>query len=255
MSNEVTDLTKGVYRRLYAGFIKGQRINRLSLQAEAWFWRVLASADDFGNADADPGLCLAATVGRRKGISVEKVAAWLEEMRESGLIQFYAKESEKYLHIVGFEELQPAGKNGRRVQRFPLCESEGIQGDPDVVSASYSYSDPYSDNHTDPYSDNDPERADAPFFSAEFQDALAGFEKHRKEKRASLTPTARRNLFKKLAALGEERAIAALIYSTEQGYTGCFEANSNGTRKAASKVDNSMAAVRRVIQEYEQNEH
>lgn len=34
MTEEVTDLTRGVYRRLYAGFIKGQRINKISLQAE-----------------------------------------------------------------------------------------------------------------------------------------------------------------------------------------------------------------------------
>ena len=62
----VTDLTRGVYRRLYSGFIKGQRINKLSLQAEAWFWRVFAVADDFGNCEAEPELLRASTAGRRK---------------------------------------------------------------------------------------------------------------------------------------------------------------------------------------------
>jgi hypothetical protein len=150
----VTDLTKGVYRRLYSGFIKGQRINKLSLQAEAWFWRVMATADDFGNADADPGLCFAATVGRRVGITLEDVAGWLVELGESGLIQMYADESgDKYLHINGFEELQPAGRNGKRVCRFPRPdESRLIQVNPDFFNAATS---PHSHSHSDSHSDTD----------------------------------------------------------------------------------------------------
>lgn len=150
----VTDLTRGIYRRLYAGFIKGRRINQLSLSAEAWFWRVMASADDFGNADADPGLCYAATVGRRIGITLEDVTEWLVELGESGLIQFYASESgDKYLHIVGFEELQPAGKNGKRICRFPRPdESGGILIDPDFLNSSLA-------SHSHSHSDNDQQRA------------------------------------------------------------------------------------------------
>lgn len=151
----VTDLTRGVYRRLYAGFIKGRRINKLSLEAEAWFWRVMATADDFGNADAEAGLCFAATVGRRVGITQNQVEKWLEEMGESGLIQMYTDESgDKYLHIVGFEVMQPAGKNGKRVCRFPRPEeSRLIQNNPDFLDASlashsHSHSDPHSHSHS-----------------------------------------------------------------------------------------------------------
>lgn len=145
----VTDLTKGIYRRMYSGFIKGHRINKLSLEAEAWFWRVLASADDFGNADADPGLCYAATVGRRAGITIRQVEKWLGELGESGLIQIYPDgNGDKYLHIVGFEDLQPAGKNGKRVRKFPPpSDPELFQINPDFFDsslASHSHSDPHS---------------------------------------------------------------------------------------------------------------
>lgn len=141
MADEVTDLTRGVYRRLYSGFIRGQRINKLSLEAEAWFWRVLATVDDFGNSDADPDLCRDVTAGRRK-VTARQVAAWLEEMRSVGLITLYSAKSELYLHVTGFEVTQPAGKNGRRIRRYPCPdESEGIQDIPDVVSASYSEDD------------------------------------------------------------------------------------------------------------------
>lgn len=165
----ITDLTRGIYRRLYAGFIKGRRINSLSLSAEAWFWRVLACADDFGNADAEPGLCYASTVGRRKGVSIKDVEKWLVELGESGLIQFYATEcGDKYLHVVGFEEMQPAGKNGKRVCRFPRPDESGlIQNNPDflnssLASHSHSHSHSHSEDHTDPHSDTEGAHAEKP---------------------------------------------------------------------------------------------
>ncbi len=138
-TEHVTDLTRGVYRRLYSGFITGKRINKLSLGAEAWFWRVLVTVDDFGNGRADPDLCRSATQGLRK-VTARQVSGWLREMKDAGLIRFYAAKGEPYFHIVGFEAAQPSGKNGRRIRRCepPVNpgESKAIQGNPDAVSAS-----------------------------------------------------------------------------------------------------------------------
>lgn len=136
MTDAVTDLTRGVYRRLYGGFITGQRINKLSLNAEAWFWRVLVSVDDFGNGRADPELCRAKTAGNRR-VTTRQVSGWLREMVNVGLIQFYSAKDEPFLHIVGFEENQPAGKNGKRFKRFPTPDESGcIQVNPELSSAS-----------------------------------------------------------------------------------------------------------------------
>lgn len=147
-ANSVTDLTRGIYRRIYSGFIKGQRINRLSLQAEAWFWRVLTTVDDFGNGEADPELCHALTAGRRK-VTPKQVSAWLREMKDVGLIEFYEVKGEPYLHVTGFEVSQPAGKNGKRIKRFPLPDkSSGIRVNPELSSASDS--DTHSDSEDDP---------------------------------------------------------------------------------------------------------
>lgn len=141
MKEEVTDLTRGVYRRLYAGFIKGQRINKISIQAEAWFWRVFAVADDFGNYDADPELLRDATKGRRK-VTTRQVERWLNEMADVGLISFYQSKSERYLHILRFEDTQPAGKNGKRIKKFPLPDESGcIQVNPELSSASENTND------------------------------------------------------------------------------------------------------------------
>lgn len=127
--DEPVDLTRGVYRRVYAGFIKGRRINRVSIGAEAWFWRINAAADDFGNADADPWLCHAATAGRRaRDVTPDQVSAWVKELQAAGLVEFYESSGDKYLHVVGFTEMQPSARNGRRMRRFPMNPSESGNG-------------------------------------------------------------------------------------------------------------------------------
>jgi hypothetical protein len=62
-----------------------------------------------------------------------------------------------------------------------------------------------------------------PFCGEEFLEALADFEAQRKERRKPITDTARKLLFRKLAEWGEVRATAALNWSTECNYQGCFE--------------------------------
>lgn len=147
MSDDVTDLTRGVYRRIYSGFIAGQRINKLSVSAEAWFWRILVTVDDFGNGRADPELCRDVTAGRRK-VTATQVRNWVEEMRSVGLLNFYNAKGELYLHVTDFEASQPAGKNGKRIQRYPFPnESSGIQVNPDLSSASDN--DNEEENNTD----------------------------------------------------------------------------------------------------------
>ncbi|HEX5243371.1 MAG TPA: hypothetical protein VFW23_08950 [Tepidisphaeraceae bacterium] len=137
----IVDLSWGVYRRQYAGYGRGRRINSISLAAEAWFWRVHSiAADDFGNLDADPILVHAATVGRRPAVTVEDVSSWLCEMQRAELIQHYEVGLEKYLHVTGFVERQPANRNGRRIRRCPPSPwdnpdasngaSGGIRGNP-----------------------------------------------------------------------------------------------------------------------------
>lgn len=68
-----------------------------------------------------------------------------------------------------------------------------------------------------------PQGGELPFGSAEFAAAWAEWERHRAEKRAKITPTARRQQLARCAEWGEQRAIAALTHSTESGYTGLWE--------------------------------
>lgn len=157
---ETTDLRRGIYRRIYGGFITGRRINTVSLAAEAWFWRINAVVDDFGNAHADPMLLRNATAGRRQDVTADQVAAWLGELADAGLVLLYEAGNEQYLHVVDFETIQPAGKNGKRIQKHPPppgCiqvnpdESGGEQAIPDVPGkscASHSHTQDHSHSET-----------------------------------------------------------------------------------------------------------
>lgn len=73
----------------------------------------------------------------------------------------------------------------------------------------------------------------APYSSDEFKNTLAAFERHRKEIRHPLTPTAREKLYAKLKRFGEKTAIEQLNLSIENGWQGVFEPRSNGFKSQA----------------------
>lgn len=79
-----------------------------------------------------------------------------------------------------------------------------------------------------------------PFTSTEFAEAWGKWEKHRREKRVKLTPTSTKQQYKKLAEMGEERAIAALEFSIANGYTGIFEPSNK--RNGKPTLEEEMAA-------------
>lgn len=117
MTDRVVDMTKGVYRRIYAGYISGKKINSVSIGAEAWFWRLNVIADDFGNYRADEDHLVYAVGGRRR-VSEKDVRGWMGELVAAGLITLYQVGGDRLFHINEFETRQPANKNGRRIRRF-----------------------------------------------------------------------------------------------------------------------------------------
>lgn len=134
MAETVTNMVGGLYRRIYAGFLTGKRINAVSLGAEAWFWRLHAIADDFGNLPGDP-MVLQAFAAPKRDLSIEDVSAMTAELERQirsetpALLVRYEHDGDSYLHIDGFEIRQPAGKNGRRIQKYPIYLGV-IQGNP-----------------------------------------------------------------------------------------------------------------------------
>jgi hypothetical protein len=149
------DLTKGLYRRIYAGFITGKRISAVSMECEAFFWRLHAVVDDFGNYHGDAALIRGATQGRRD-FTVKQIERWVDEMGSIKLLGTYESGGDSYIHILGFCLMQPAGRNGRRIRRFPQSPwdddesggDSGIRGNPGESSASHSDTHSHSHSHT-----------------------------------------------------------------------------------------------------------
>jgi hypothetical protein len=127
MKAEDQDFSSGIYRRVYAAAIRGKRINSVSIAAELLFWRLHMVADDYGTFEADPYLvkCLAMT--RRRDVSEAQIAEAIKELSDAGLIETFTVADESFGCITDFLRFQPAGRNGRRVRKFPVSPSEDRQ--------------------------------------------------------------------------------------------------------------------------------
>lgn len=151
-----TDLTGGYYRRIYAGYLTSKKINAVSMGAEAWFWRLHSIADDYGNLHGEPSM-LCSLAAPRRSVSAKQAEEWTNELLIAQLIYSYCSDEDVYLHIISFEAKQPAGKNGKRVQKCPMHpdslpilpgESKKIQINPGESSANRKIlTDHYYDNH------------------------------------------------------------------------------------------------------------
>ncbi|HEX2972656.1 MAG TPA: hypothetical protein VHP11_10005 [Tepidisphaeraceae bacterium] len=132
MSDADVDLTRGVYRRIYSGATRGRRINSVSPLAELLFWRLHLVADDFGAFEADPYLIQCSALPLRRTITEGQIADALGELAGARLVELYQVHGEAYGRIVGFEDFQPAPRNGRRIKRYPLPDGDsgGIQVNP-----------------------------------------------------------------------------------------------------------------------------
>src|SRR6185437_2111493 len=120
---EDSDIRRGIYRRIFSGIHKHKGLTKVSLEAEAWFFRIHAAADDFGNVEADANLLLHATAGRRC-VSADQVSNWAKELESVDLIRSFEADGEPYFHITGFLANQPSPRNGKRVRRFPASPWE-----------------------------------------------------------------------------------------------------------------------------------
>jgi hypothetical protein len=82
-----------------------------------------------------------------------------------------------------------------------------------------------------------------PFDDPDFADAWNDWQQHRREKKKPLTPTSIKLQFKTLKEMGVDRAIKAIDFSIEKGYTGIFEPNQTPSKSKASNFDNGQGTT------------
>lgn len=133
MIPKTTDLTLGIYRRIYSGFVTGRRINSVSVDAEAFFWRLHAVADDFGNLPLSP-IILKGIAAPLRGWLACDIERMVKELIGANLITTYESNRDTYGHIEGWDVRQPAPRNGRRVKKWPFNPNEmGNPGESEAI--------------------------------------------------------------------------------------------------------------------------
>ena len=78
--------------------------------------------------------------------------------------------------------------------------------------------------------------------------AVKRWEKYRTEKRHKLTPSTRDAFIKKVMSMGDDRAIAAIDHSIEQGWTGMYEPKKSETKKQST--DEYAASAMEAAKQY-----
>lgn len=232
----VVDMRWGVYRKVYSGFIWGDRLNSVSMEAEAWFWRLHAVADDLGNLATNwPRLCVEA--GGKRNVSPEQAERLTRELADVKLIRLYQVGSDNYAHIYGFEDRQPANKNGRRIQRHPTPSDQthtepvrvclGNPTEPDSDCRESKSPNPIPKPIPKPIPTNEP-AAPPPFPPVldreDFRKAWGEYVAYRREgKLKPLRPRSVAALFDEMARWGPDAAIQAIRTTIAKGWTGVFE--------------------------------
>lgn len=188
--SSTTDRTRGIYRRVYSDDLTDRAVNSLSMEAELTRTRLMLLADDYGNLlVGDIDLLLIRVYPRRRTIEPDQLSQWLDELAEAGMILEYQSSGESYIHIYGWDESQPAGRNGKRIQRVPMPpennlneaelpnssdtesdpgESRIIQNNPDspeIIPCSHTHTHAHSHaqthSHSHPQDDGPPEAGDS----------------------------------------------------------------------------------------------
>jgi hypothetical protein len=108
-------------QRLIRDCTDSDKINKISRQAECFFYRLMMKADDYGNYHGDPRLLKSSLYPLLENITVQEISNWVNEclavqgqMDGIGLIILYEHKGKQFIHILNFgQRLRQARK------RFP----------------------------------------------------------------------------------------------------------------------------------------
>jgi hypothetical protein len=167
----------------------------------------------------------------------------LVELHNRGFIYRYGAGGQKYIQILNFRKHQnphfkePASTipdpDGTTPDDGRAPDSPGARTGPEQNGHSSGPADSGFLIPDPPSRIPDPLKPESgvgtlPFPSERFADAWARWGQHRRETHKPLTPTSTRQQLKKLAELGEDRAVRAIDHSIANGYQGIFEPTTRG---------------------------
>lgn len=311
--------------RILRDWTASERIDKLSVNAEVFFTRLIMKVDDYGALYANTRLLRAALFPLRTSIKEENISKWLRECQDVGVIKTYSAAGKDYLQIIDFGQ-----RLDRARAKYPTPEDHDLAGyvylmqsgdihkigfsqNPwarvkeikspvnEIVALTMTFKGSKSEEkelhtllrefnyenewfklegfisvfstcfdnkntakelivairsnrsraETETESQTETEvkgkgSADAPPpFEGELLVKWFEWEKHRKEKRAALTPTTREKQIKLLGGRPPNEAIEILNYSLDNGYTGLFPKNNrkNGNRNTTQTTPQPTTTI------------
>lgn len=98
--------------------LASESLARVSLEADAFFGRLLLVVDDYGRFDARPLVLRSRAYPIREGVGLEQIEAWLVELEhadgETGPLERYVFDGKPYLQIVNWERYRPKNKRAAK---------------------------------------------------------------------------------------------------------------------------------------------
>jgi len=107
-------------RIIRADILTSERVNKLSIQAECFYRRLMSIVDDYGRYHGNLTLLRSSCFPLRIDTVKEKgIAGWIAECEEVGILSLYTINGKNYLEIDNF------GQQRRSKSKFPEPEVEG----------------------------------------------------------------------------------------------------------------------------------
>lgn len=103
-----------------------ENVDSLSIEAEAFFYRLMVQCDDFGRMDARANLLRAKCFPLRLDRVTDKnIVKWVGELEAAGLIATYSVEGHPYLHFVKWDRHQQIRAKRSKYPEPPAEDTEG----------------------------------------------------------------------------------------------------------------------------------
>lgn len=108
---------------IHENVCESRKVNSISFEAEALWFRILTRVDDNGNYYRDARRVFPAIMLEKRGCTEELVEKWLRELIRIGLVAEFEADEREYLHVVDFEKYQDLRQDGFASIKYPIHPS------------------------------------------------------------------------------------------------------------------------------------
>ncbi len=108
--------------RILRDWTRSDNIDRLSLEAERFFVRLIMKVDDYGCYHADPRLLRSDLFPLKDDVKESQIIKWRDECWKAQVIIVYESNGKKYLQILNFRQ-----RLDRQIPKFPQPTEEDLR--------------------------------------------------------------------------------------------------------------------------------